>query len=342
MSKIKTYMLAREFEQLVRRIYEANGYSLLSSEEQAHDGRFDLLLRSPAGQTVVVETKVSRSRIVPRADIVKMLDQVASAREWIKADRALLVIAGSVGIPFRDTGETEIVDLKELGELAAQHPRLAAELDSLVRELAPMPVGDFDVYTYRFFGDAYMGKLPTEPTPSKGKQLEAALKAVPSGKKGAREFEEKCFEALRYIFHNDFSNWSKQKVSDGGISRYDVIARISSEHDFWKSIVVYFRSWYVVFEFKNYSQRISQGQIHTTEKYLFRGAMRMVAFVVSRKGVDKNALAVTRGAVRESGKLIVHLSLDDIIRMLEMKDNNDDPNSFLFDLLDEMLMKLER
>jgi hypothetical protein len=71
-------------------------------------------------------------------------------------------------------------------------------------------------------------------------------------------------------------------------------------------------------------------------------AMRTVAIIVSRKGADKNALAVTRGAVRESGKLIIHLSLDDLGSLLEMKDNNEQPNAFLFDILDEMLMKLER
>jgi hypothetical protein len=70
--------------------------------------------------------------------------------------------------------------------------------------------------------------------------------------------------------------------------------------------------------------------------------MRTVAFVVSRKGGDKNSMAATRGAVRESGKLIIHLSLDDVFKMLEMKDDGDNPNDYLFDILDEMLMKLER
>jgi hypothetical protein len=70
--------------------------------------------------------------------------------------------------------------------------------------------------------------------------------------------------------------------------------------------------------------------------------MRTVAFITSRKGADKNALAATRGAVRESGKLIIHLSIDDVCKMLEAKDSGDDPNSTLFDSLDEMLMKLER
>jgi hypothetical protein len=63
-----------------------------------------------------------------------------------------------------------------------------------------------------------------------------------------------------------------------------------------------------------------------------------------RRGADENALTATRGAVRESGKLMVHPGVDDLCKMMMMgmKDNNDEPNAFLFDLLDEMLMKLER
>jgi tRNA1(Val) A37 N6-methylase TrmN6 len=45
--------------------------------------------------------------------------------------------------------------------------------------------------------------------------------------------------------------------------------------------------------------------------------MRGTAFIVSRKGANENALNAARGALRESGKLIICLSLDDIFDMLE-------------------------
>lgn len=345
MSMTKTFMLAQAFEELVQRIYEANGYTTIERPTLGRDKGYDLLLRSPIEETVAVEIKVGRSRVVPRAEVIRMLDQLHRSISSLEADRGILVLAGSIGIPIYHSPNVEIVDLPKLAELTASHPRLASEFASILRELSPMPISDSDAASYRVFGDAHMGTLPPPPPgPAipRGQQIGHELKSVPAGKKGARQFEERCLTALQYIFENDFSNWSKQKVTDGGISRYDVIARISSEHDFWKSIVVYFRSWYVVFEFKNYAQRISQGQIYTTEKYLFAGAKRMVAGVISRKGPDKNALAVSRGAARESGKLIIHLTMDDILKMLEMKDNSDDPNALLFDYLDEMLMKLER
>ena len=45
--------------------------------------------------------------------------------------------------------------------------------------------------------------------------------------------------------------------------------------------------------------------------------MRGTAFIVSRKGANENALNAARGALRESGKLIICLSLDGIFDMLE-------------------------
>ena len=62
----------------------------------------------------------------------------------------------------------------------------------------------------------------------------------------------------------------------------------------------------------------------------------------SRKGADKNALAAARGALRESGKLIVNLDVNDLCDMLHLKDKGDDHNTILVDRVDDMLMKLER
>jgi hypothetical protein len=97
-----------------------------------------------------------------------------------------------------------------------------------------------------------------------------------------------------------------------------------------------------VFEFKNYGTKIKQGQIYTTEKYLFGTALRSTAIIISRNGADSHALVAAWGALRESGKLIVNLDLDDLCKMLHYKDVGDDHNSLLIERIDDMLMRLER
>jgi hypothetical protein len=342
----ETNRLEQAFHAFVVALFSEEKYRIHQVQGgRGSDQRVDLMVSTPEGQNAVVEIKLFRTRIVSRANIINAVAQLDKAREVTGTDRGILIISSSLAIPVTDIGNNEIWDMKKLGEKAARHPSLVPLFESLSRELSSsLPISDFDIHSYMVFGDAITGEphAPVTEPAQEGGKLEKALRAVRPGKRGARDLEAEGFEALKYIFRDDLSNWSKQKVTDGGISRFDVIARISSNHDFWQSLLQFFHTWYVVFEFKNHGELIKQGQIYTTEKYLFAGAMRLVAFIISRKGGDKNALAATRGAVRESGKLIVNLSLDDIYKMLQMKDNGDDPNAILFDILDEMLMKLER
>jgi len=53
-------------------------------------------------------------------------------------------------------------------------------------------------------------------------------------------------------------------------------------------------------------------------------------------------MTAARGALREHGKLIVNLNVDDMCKLLALKDATQDYNGFLFDKIDTMLMKLER
>ncbi len=101
-------------------------------------------------------------------------------------------------------------------------------------------------------------------------------------------------------------------------------------------------SRYVVFEFKNYKDEITQQQILTTEKYLLSLALRKVAFIFCRKGYSDSAKKMLDGALRESGKVIFVLNDRDLEKMLEMKDSGSDPSDYLFDKADELFMKLSR
>lgn len=55
-----------------------------------------------------------------------------------------------------------------------------------------------------------------------------------------------------------------------------------------------------------------------------------------------SGLAAARGALRESGKLIVNLDIKDICEMLRLKDTGDEHNIILIERIDDMLMRLER
>jgi hypothetical protein len=98
----------------------------------------------------------------------------------------------------------------------------------------------------------------------------------------------------------------------------------------------------VLFEFKNYSKPITQDQIFTTERYLYLRGLRSVGFIVARNGGSKKAVAASKGALRENGKLLMILDNTDLKIMLDMKDAGLSASDHLSDKLDDFLITLSR
>ncbi|HCB1453802.1 TPA: hypothetical protein MYQ28_005137, partial [Citrobacter freundii] len=99
---------------------------------------------------------------------------------------------------------------------------------------------------------------------------------------------------------------------------------------------------YVLFEFKNYSGKIKQGQILTTEKYLLEKGLRRMAIIMTRTGAEAHAIAMTQGAMREQGKLMLIVDDDKVCEMLHMKERGEDPTDCLFEIADNFLLTLPR
>jgi len=167
------------------------------------------------------------------------------------------------------------------------------------------------------------------------------LKLIECGKEW-REYEAKCDEILRFLFADDLSIWYLKPTTDDGLSRYDLIYRITSNHDFWKSLVSSFNTRFIFFEFKNYCDGISQKEIYTTEKCLYTTALRSVAKILARNGAKDNAITAAKCALREHGKLILILTSDDLCNMLKVKDNDEIPSDYFAYLLDVCLITLSR
>lgn len=122
--------------------------------------------------------------------------------------------------------------------------------------------------------------------------------------------------------------------------RASIVLSLLSPRDtgvFWVSLAQDFRCRYVVFELKNYAGAISQNQIYTTEKYLFPNALRSVAIIIARNGADKGAIRAVQGALRETGKVMLILSLDQVFNLLWAKDRGIEPSDLMIDLMDRLL-----
>ena len=174
--------------------------------------------------------------------------------------------------------------------------------------------------------------------------LRRNLSGIKTGREQWRQYEILCKKYLDHIFADDIYPLNEQIRSYDGLNRMDLVTRIKpSPSYFWKFLITSFQSQYVVFECKNYKAKVKQEQVLTTEKYLYAKALRKVAFIVSRNGLDqKSGLPAVQGALREAGKLIINISDETMINLLEDKNEGRDPSDRLFSMVDEFLLKLPR
>lgn len=321
----------------------------------------------------MVEIKFYRTFQVSIHALLNAVETLRMARVEESANFAILAINARLDEdvrhqlkPFQDL---LIYDYDVLSNLFMDHVDLAGNLEQLLQEAFayrndPIPLAH-EIPDERVFWAEQrpgQGRAPRHTGPQtvplklvprvalgrphadrRGGELCTRLKSIKAGKgKAAKDFEAACEGALRYLFSDDLTGWRTQKTTSTRLHKYDLIARISSKNDFWNSLVSDYRARYVIFEFKNYGRKITQKEIYGTEKYLLPLAMRSMAIIISRNGVNQNAHRVMAGALRESGKLILSIDIKGICDMLHKKDHGEDTILVLSEALDEMLSELER
>jgi Restriction endonuclease len=336
-----TNNLSQRFAALCEAILSANGYKIERGSEERNNLAVDIVAVAPNDQRVVVETKLYRSPRISTSVIENAIRQLLMMQRELRAPQALLITTlpglPSAALKTVVQGDLEFWHLETLIEKAAISTELMTELASFLRDAEIGFVG--------------MERPPSEVadalaldvsvnTQGYGTDLISELLSIRPGRKHWRLFEDWCERALRQLFGDQFGPSQKQRIMEGGYHRTDLIVRITPTHTFWESLARDFRTRYVVFEFKNHTGRISQHQIFMTEKYLYLAALRSVAVIVSRTGSNKSATRAVKGALREAGKLLLLLDVNDIKEMLLAKDRGDDPNNRLIEIFDNTLMDI--
>lgn len=332
--------LAQKFEQLVADLLKANQFSVSVVLDQRARFDFEATL---AGDRWAVEVKYYRTKRAQPSLIEKAAAALLESARDRNFTKAMLVISSFLDPVIRESLENKFnivfVDRVDLSIWANQAPHLLDPLAGLLEETPSSGRRGLNRIDYSLSFDSTVS-LP--PSTNEGADLCEELRIMGRGKKYWQLYESLCERILRYLFPNDLSGWHKQMRTDDGLNRYDLICRLSPTTDFWNFVDGQLASRYVLFEFKNYSAPIKQGQILTTEKYLLPLALRRLGIILSRKGADKSAQLTVAGAMRESGKMMLILDDLKICDLLHAKDRGDDPSDHLFQLSDDFLMQLNR
>jgi hypothetical protein len=350
------------FERLVFEILSAN--KLLVESTAGMNSRFDLkpevdLILQLQNKRIAIEVKFFRTVVA----IKNLVNQAASRLAATAANGnyagGMLVVSSVVDEAHKDAVSERwgifVADALTLRGWVARSPELSARLEQTLPADRDAMASSADVYDRQRVKpgvpplSGHLFEMLSKPKPSgspstKGHDLCRELRNLPTGKRTAAKFETLGTKIFEYLFDDglDWSTHRPQSRTADGLHIFDLVCRVKGGTAFWNFVLQECHTRYMVFELKNYAEKIGQNQVYSTEKYLFREAFRSVAVVFSRKGPSTNAVEATCGAMRDAEKLLIHVNDDQVCEMLHIRDRNDDPADYLFGLVDKFLMSLSR
>lgn len=285
------------------------------------------------GNKYMVEVKRSFSISIMN----KLLDKINEAAKSINAV-AILIFFERIPQKYRslieDNYKIQVFDIANILYTVIKNKELVKELSALVSFSLDTVVPEKPKLDIKIKKNVKKNK-----TPNYIKELHN----LESGIKNAKKYENLLERIIKDIFISELELFYAQNRTEDGINIFDMICKIkNTEDEFFTTLERFFNSKYILFEFKNYSEKIKQGEICTTEKYLYGTALRNVAIIITRKGIDTNGDKLVKGILRETGKLMLVLNDDDVIKMIELYDNGDKASDVLMKKLDKMLVTLEK
>lgn len=290
----------------------------------------------------LAEVKYSNSGFISTNIIDKAVDRLISCtKQDDEKIIPVLIVNGIASEELKNTKDLLVIDIANILYLLKDNNNLKNQLLSILEFSIDGIMPSSEKIEEIFNKPKTIDKYTEEDSV---KKLIKELEQWKPIKNNWKKYEDLCREIVDYLFNERLLFKGEQKKSNDGLYRFDSIYKIKDNQtkDLWNTITRYFNSKYIVFEFKNYKSQITQKDVYTTEKYLYLKALRGVAIIISCKGTDGHAIKAIKGILRENGKLILSISNNDLIAMLNKKIKGESPTDYLEDILDDLLIELEK
>ncbi|MGV6874815.1 restriction endonuclease [Pseudochelatococcus sp. B33] len=310
----------QEFELIVGALLARSGLQIVHQSGLGHPGP-DIEAVLPGGERLIVEIKHYR-RPIPLAIARQFVGDIARYRLQSPSTVALLVISGELSESARRSLEQSGIDIwtgVDVRSRLAQHPDIAAAARASSGALTSLQM-------------MIAGATP-QPLKTLVGQFEDRLSKIAPGNDDWRKFEKWGTEILTEIFKPDLGPPDQQVRSDDTLDIMDAIFPIRAGSPPWSLVRAEYVTRFVVAEYKNYGGPIGPRQVESIQQYLWSQAKRQFGLLVSRHAPAPQALAQRRRAWLEQEKMIVFLTADDLLGMLDMSENGGDP----FEVIDAQL-----
>ncbi|MCQ1779406.1 hypothetical protein NOJ05_19540 [Neorhizobium galegae] len=358
-------MAEDEFTAILAVLFERLGFE--TTKPAGFSDHADLVVSWQGHVDTVIIVKQYRSRIVQMSDIYRASAEILHQQKIGNAEHALLI----TNVYRRNLPPVEslpegvfVVAVEDLVRWASPFPNL---LDHLIRFDSQLAAAlkDFEqtpLQTSSLNGDI-LRKIKTRSgdrngkiqTPERvGHDLAALLLSIPAdeGRKiclasGDEATPWRLLEiigqrALEYAFEGSLTAWQPQGRIGDEMDRTDVLAKIIGSDVFSRTLVADFRTRYVLFDFKNSSTQLTSNVVHIAEKYLYPTALRSTAIMISPKGFSPSARRSAFGALRETGRLVLDLTVEQLASMTKNRDSGTTPDAAMEESLDRFLQQVAR
>lgn len=349
--------LGPALEVFSKHLLEGFGYTQIDYTNREHDS-WDLVLQKN-NQKLWVECKAYKSQAVSpyvANELLKTIVMRKMKQNLSQEDVILLIVSSNIPSFQKDEiykrYRIVVWDIENLVFYCKNNLALLKQLSQItyfpIDHIKGQPSAEAETAKLLLTSIVDKHLEDAEKEANKTELLIQRLTNCTAGRENSREYEKICEEILRHLFEaNYFNRLTSQHKTNDEHFRMDLIGSLKitqnndeSMHPLWQMLVQHYNSHFVVFEFKNYTDKIDQNLVYITEKYLFAAALRNVAFIISREGFSDSAKFAAEGCLKEHGKLILDITNEDLIKML--KSPSDNPADHLLTKLEEFLMGISK
>lgn len=196
--------------------------------------------------------------------------------------------------------------------------------------------------TLSYYNPEELAEVEEKPKKSKKKKINQLIKKLTECIPGKdwKEYENICEEILSYCLLPELLEPISQSETSGAEHIRDIIYNIPHEADeFWKYIMLQFGMAMIV-ECKNYAKPIKENNVVITSKYFGKKKLTTFGLIISRKKLENSGKKGQSNAWIHDDKMIICLSDDDLIKMLEFKEKHEKPWKVIDNALREFRQSL--
>ncbi|WP_020522428.1 hypothetical protein [Catelliglobosispora koreensis] len=269
--------------------------------------RPDLMIRQ--GRTIsIIEVR----HVVPQTEVRldELLAQLvelrtAALREWPGHEVWLVLAIPGVLAPDKTEG------------LLGQHVQVWDRQVILNRANA-VGLGE---EAYRYFGYQY-----EEPrTRTVADELQFRLRHMNCGRPDWVAYQRLCGNIFEYLFSPPLQAPIPESANASRVNRRDIVLPNYALDGFWYFMRAHYKADFVVVDAKNLCGLVGKNHVLQLANYLSGHGTGLFGMIASRRGADAAAIYTYREQWLLHNKMIIILTDDDLLQMVETKKSGDDP-----------------